>query len=59
MGEENTMIDRLIVLLPSVVMLLYIATAVAFLVKKQPSWALVYFAYSLANVGLIWASVKA
>jgi hypothetical protein len=52
------MIDRLIVLLPSVVLLLYLATAVAFLVKKQPSWALVYFAYSLANIGLIWASVK-
>lgn len=52
------MVDRLIVLLPGVVMLLYIATAFAFLVKKQPSWALVYFAYSLANVGLVWASIK-
>lgn len=52
------MVDRLIILLPGVVLLLYLATAAAFLVKKQPSWALVYFAYSLANVGLIWASVK-
>jgi hypothetical protein len=52
------MIDRLIILLPGAVLLLYITTAIAFLIKKQPSWALVYFAYSLANVGLIWASVK-
>lgn len=51
------MADKLIVLLPGITMLLYFATAVAFCAKRQPAWALTYFAYALANVGLIWASL--
>ena len=50
--------DKLIVWLPGIVLVLYLLTSLAFLFKKQPAWALTYFAYSLANVGLIWASVK-
>lgn len=51
------MADKLIVMLPAVTGVLYALTALAFIVKKQPSWALVYFAYALANVGLICASI--
>jgi hypothetical protein len=50
--------DKLIVVLPGIVMVLYALTAGAFIVRREPSWALVYFAYSLANVGVIWASIK-
>ena len=51
------MADRLIVLLPAVTGVLYALTAVAFLTKRKPSWAIVYFAYAMANVGLIWSSI--
>jgi len=50
--------DKLIVLLPGITMVLYGVTALAFLSKREPSWALVYAAYALANLGLIMASVK-
>ena len=50
------MIDRAIVWLPGIVMVLYLLTCLAFCLKRQPAWALTYFAYALANVGLIWAS---
>jgi hypothetical protein len=36
--------------------LLYLATAIGFILKQQWPWALTYFAYALANVGLIMAS---
>lgn len=49
--------DKMIVLLPGITMVLYFLTALAFCAKRQPAWALTYFAYALANVGLIWASV--
>jgi len=51
------MADKLVVLLPGITMCLYFFTACAFVAKRQPSWALTYFAYALANVGLIWASL--
>lgn len=52
------MADKLIVWLPLVVFILYLATTVAFIYKREYPWALTYFAYALANVGLVWASVK-
>jgi hypothetical protein len=51
------MADRLIVLLPGITMVLYFLTGLAFCAKKQPAWALTYFAYATANIGLIWASL--
>jgi hypothetical protein len=45
-------------MLPAITGCLYLATSIAFLAKKKPDWALTYFAYALANVGLIWASLK-
>lgn len=50
------MADKLIILLPGITMVLYLATSIAFCAKRQPAWALVYASYALANVGLIWAS---
>jgi len=52
------MADKLIVLLPGLTMVLYFLTGCAFLSKKEPGWALAYFAYATANIGLIWASLK-
>lgn len=51
------MADRLVVLLPGITAVMYAVTACAFCAKKQPSWAVVYFSYAAANVGLIWASL--
>ena len=51
------MIDKLIVVLPGITGVLYFVTAIAFACRRQPPWALVYFAYALANVGLIWATL--
>lgn len=36
--------------------ILYLITAIGFIIKHQWSWALTYFAYAMANVGLILAS---
>lgn len=55
--EVARMSDKLIVMLPGITMLLYFATGIAFCAKKQPAWALTYFAYAVANIGLIWASL--
>jgi hypothetical protein len=38
--------------------ILYLATSLGFFYKKQWSWALTYFAYALANVGLIMAAME-
>lgn len=38
------------------VTLLYFATAVNYGVKGNYPWCLIWFAYALANVGLIWAA---
>jgi hypothetical protein len=38
--------------------LLYLVTAICFALKREWAWALVWVAYSVANLGLIWASKK-
>jgi len=48
---------NLTVILPGVTGILYLGTSVAFAVQGRIPWAITYFAYALANVGLIWASV--
>jgi hypothetical protein len=45
------------VALPAVVTVLYLVTAIAFLRKGNLPWALTWGAYSMANIGLIWASL--
>ena len=52
------MADKLIVLLPGTTLCLYFLTGVAFMSKRDYAWALTYFAYSIANIGLVWASLK-
>lgn len=50
------MSDKLIILLPGITMALYFLTGCVFMTRREPWWALMYFAYALANVGIIWAS---
>lgn len=52
------MAEKLIVMLPSITGILYLATSVAFFSKKDWGFGIAYFAYALANVGLIIASMK-
>lgn len=50
------MADKLVFWLPFIVMVLYLGVCLAFVSKREYHWALTYFAYALANVGLIWAA---
>ena len=50
--------NKLTFYMPGIVMILYGITAGAYLYKKDYAWALTWFAYALANVGLIWAGNK-
>lgn len=45
-------------MLPGIVAILYLITALSYFFKKDYAWALVWFSYGLANVGLIIASNK-
>ena len=36
---------------------IYIANAVGYGIKGEWPWCLTYFAYSMANCGLIWAAM--
>lgn len=38
--------------------LIYLATSISFLIEAKYGFALAYFAYALANVGLIMADLK-
>lgn len=38
--------------------LLYFSVAVSYLTKHQYAWAMVWFAYSVANLGLMLAAKK-
>ena len=38
--------------------ILYASVGVSFFLKKEYSWAMVWLAYSLANVGLILVKLK-
>ena len=42
---------------PAICGVVYLLTAVAFARDGRAGWALAYFAYAMANVGLIWASL--
>ena len=44
------------VILLLIVSLIYVGVAVSMLTTKQYPMALVFFAYAVANVGLIWAA---
>jgi hypothetical protein len=52
------MADRIIFWGPTIALIVYLATAVAFGCKKNYAFTLTYFAYALANVGLIWAASR-
>jgi len=53
--DYATLITRI---MPGVVAVLYAITAVAFFVKKDVPWGLVWLSYAMANVGLIFAEVS-
>lgn len=37
---------------------LYTITAISYYMKGNYPWALTWFSYALANIGLIWAATK-
>ena len=45
-------------LMPALTGLLYLIAAVAFVADNRYSWGLVYFAYAVANIGLILAAIS-
>lgn len=46
-------LDQFIIIIPSIVFLLYTATAIAWAIKGDYAWAMVWGAYALANIGMI------
>lgn len=50
--------DKLTFYLPSIVMVLYFTTACAYAYKKDWAFALIWAAYAVANIGLVWAGNK-
>ena len=48
MGFEQTIV--------AVVMVLYAIVGVSYAIKGDFPWALVWFSYAMANVGLMWAA---
>ena len=45
-------------ILPGIVAVLYFITALSYLFKRDYAWALVWFSYGMANIGLIIAGNK-
>lgn len=37
---------------------LYMIASISYLIKGNHPWALTWFCYAIANLGLIWASLK-
>jgi len=51
-------LDVLIFIMPSLVGALYFIVAACYLFKKDYAWALVWFSYALANVGLVLIGLR-
>ncbi len=47
------MLDLLVKLMPTIVFFLYAIVGIAYILKKDYAWALVWWSYAMANVGLI------
>ena len=52
------MLDFFIALIPSVVGVLYASVGVAYIIKGDYPWAIVWVSYALANLGLVLAGGK-
>ena len=52
------MIDIFKMLMPGIVAVLYLATALLCWIDNDKPMALVWFCYGFANVGIIWAMVS-
>jgi len=42
----------------SAAFLLYFATGTSYALKQNWPWALIWYAYAAANIGMIWAAKK-
>lgn len=51
-------LNMMIAILPSVVAILYLAVAIAYLIKKDYAWGVVWGGYALSNVGLILIGLR-
>jgi len=51
-------LDGFIALVPAIVGVLYTGVAVAYLVKGDIPWSIVWASYGLANVGLILVGLR-
>lgn len=51
-------LDNFIALVPAIVGLLYTSVAIAYLIKGDVPWSIVWASYGLANVGLIIVGMR-
>lgn len=54
-NSKNMNFEQIVILISA---LLYFSVSVSYLLKQQYAWALVWFAYTTANIGLILAGKK-
>ena len=52
------MMDWFKALLPGLVLVLYLVTAILHAVDREWAWATVWSCYAMANAGLIWAALE-
>lgn len=52
------LIDTLIFTMPSIVGALYFFVGVLYALKRDWAWALVWFSYAMANVGLVLIGLR-
>ena len=52
------MLDKLIHILPLISAVLYAIVGILYGMEKEWAWCLVWIAYALANLGLVWAALE-
>jgi hypothetical protein len=55
---KTAILDTLISLMPAIVSVLYAIAAIAYIVKKDYTWATVWASYAMANFALILIGLR-
>lgn len=55
---STSQLETLTAVIPGIVSILYCATGICYLCKKDFAWALVWLSYALANFGVIIVGLR-
>lgn len=57
--SPNFMTDKLFTIyMPGSIAVVYAATGIYYLLKKNFPWAMIWMSYAMANIGLVLAAIK-